>query len=89
MVHPTRRVLVALRNQIKEKRDEIVATGVLVHVTEPTEWVSSMLVIVKPNKLRICPGPRDLNKAIRSEHYQISIVGEARPRFRKGKSSLS
>ena len=53
VVHPFRRVPVALRDQIKEKLDEMVAGGILAPVTEPTEWVSSMLVIVKPNKLHI------------------------------------
>ena len=75
-VHPPRRVPVALRNQIKEKLDEIVASGILAPVTEPSEWVSSMLVIVKPNKLRICLDPRDMNKAIRREHYQMPTVEE-------------
>ena len=41
-------VPVALRNQIKEKLDEMVASGILEPVTEPTEWVSSMLVIASP-----------------------------------------
>ena len=68
-VHPPRRVPVALQNQIKEKLDEMVASGILAPATEPTEWVSSMLVIVKPNKLHICLDPHDLNKAIRHEHY--------------------
>ena len=50
VVHPPRRVPVALRNHIKEKLDEMVASDVITPVTEPTEWVSSMLVIVKPKK---------------------------------------
>ena len=60
----------------------MVASGILAPVTEPTEWVSSMLVIVKPNKLRICLDPRDLNKAIRREHYQMPTV-EDMHRLRK------
>ena len=76
VVHPPRRVPVALRNQIKEKLDELVASGILAPVTEPSEWASSMLVIVKPNKLRICLDPRDMNKAIRREHYQMPTVEE-------------
>ena len=53
VVHPPRRVPVALRDQIKEKLDEMVASDVIAPVTEPTEWVSSMVVIVKPNKLHM------------------------------------
>ena len=85
VVHPPRRVPAALQNQIKEKLDEMVASGILAPVTEPTEWVSSMLVIVKPNKLRICLDPRDLNKAIRREHYQMPTVEEVATRLSQAK----
>ena len=85
VVHPPRRVPVALRNQIKEKLDEMVASGILAPITEPTEWASSMLVIVKPNKLRICLDPRDLNKAIRREHYQMATVEEVSTRLSQAK----
>mgnify|MGYP000621617763 CR=1 FL=1 len=85
VVHPPRRVPVALRNQIKEKLDEMVASDVITPVTEPTEWVSSMLVIVKPNKLRLCLDPRDLNKAIRREHYQLATVEEVATRLSQAK----
>ena len=83
--HPPRRVPVALRNQIKEKLDEMVASDVSTPVTEPTEWVSSMLVIVKPKKLRICLDPRHLNKAIRREHYQLPTVEEVATRLSQAK----
>ena len=63
----------------------MVASGILAPVTEPTEWVSSMLVIVKPNKLRICLDPRDLNKAIRREHYQMPTVEEVATRLSQAK----
>lgn len=64
VVHPPCRVPVALRNQIKEKLDEMVASDVITPLTEPTKLVSSMSVVVKPNKLCTCLDPRDLNKAI-------------------------
>ena len=44
---------------------------------EPTEWVSSLVVVQKPNgKVRLCLGPRDLNKAIQREHYPMKTVEE-------------
>ena len=76
---------VALRDQIKEKLEQMVASGILAPVTEPTEWISSMLVIVKPNKLRICLDLRDLKKAIRREHYQIPTVEEVATRLSQAK----
>ena len=64
-VHPPRRAPVAVRPKIKEKLDELVQRNVITPVTEPAEWVSSMLAVIKPNKIRICLDPRDLNEAIK------------------------
>ena len=81
VVHPPRRVPVALRPRIKSKLDELVERQVIVSVTEPTKWVSSMLAVIKPNKIRICIDPRDLNRAIRREHYQLPTIEEVTTRL--------
>ena len=40
--------------------------------TEPTGWVSSLVIVKKQNgSLRLCLDPKDLNKAIKREHYQM------------------
>ena len=84
-VHPPRRVLIAVRPKIKEKLDELVQRKVITSVTEPTEWVSSMLAAIKPNKIRICLDPRDLNEAIRREHYQMPTIEEVATRLNRAK----
>ena len=76
VVQAPRRVLVALRPRIKNKLDELVDCKVIIPVTDLTQWVSSMLAIMKPNKVRICIDPRDLNHAIRREHYQLPTIDE-------------
>ena len=81
VIHAPRRVPVALRSKIKVKLDESVDRGVIVPVTEPTRWVSSMLAVVKPNKIRICIDPRDLNRVIRRQHYQLPTVDEVTSRL--------
>ena len=63
----------------------MVASGILAPLSEPTQWVSSMLIIVKPHKLRICLDPRDLNKVIRREHYQMPTVEEVATRLSQAK----
>ena len=45
-------------------------------MTEPTDWVSSMVTVVKNGKVRICIDPKDLNKAVRRENFPIPIVEE-------------
>ena len=60
--------------------------GVVEHVHEPTDWVNSMVTIVKPNgKLRICIDPRDLNRAIRREHYPKKTIKEVTARIPNAK----
>ena len=50
--------------------------GVVVRLTDPTDWVNSMVTVMKPNKIRICIDPRDLNKAIKREHYPMKTIKE-------------
>ena len=51
--------------------------NVIERVEEPTDWVNSMVTIVKPNgSLRICIDSRHLNKVIKSEPYQMSTIKE-------------
>ena len=48
--------------------------GAVVKHTEPSDWVNSMVAVVKPNKIRICIDPRDLNEAIRREHFPMTTI---------------
>ena len=85
VIHPPRRVPVSLREHIKAKLDEMVQQDIFTPVTEPTPWMSSMLVVVKPDKLRICIDPRDLNRAICREHYQMPTIEEVATRLTNAK----
>ena len=47
---------------MKAELDILVKRGVLVHVEEPTKWVSQMAVVREQNgKLRLCIDPQSLN----------------------------
>ena len=50
--------------------------GHIAKITEPTDWVNSMVTVVKGDKIRICLDPKDLNRAVRREHYKIPTVEE-------------
>ena len=46
-------------------------------VQSPTDWVSAMVIIEKPNgKLRIPLAPRPHNPAIKRHHYQLPTAEE-------------
>ena len=59
VVHPPRKLPVALRDRLKEELDKLVREKVITSVTEPTNWVSSLVLVNKPEKLRICIDPQD------------------------------
>ena len=46
--------------------------GVIHRVDYLNEWVNSIVITQKPNgDLRICLDPKDLNRNILREHYQL------------------
>lgn len=55
---------------------EMVRDGYITKVDQPTEWLSSMVVVPRKDKIRICSDPSDLNKAIEREHYPMCTTEE-------------
>lgn len=48
-----------------------------VPINEPADWVNSTVVVDKPGgSVRVCLDPRDLNVAIKREHYPLPTVEE-------------
>ena len=76
-VNPPRRVPCSLRERLKQAIDANVASGVLIKVDEPTDWVHSLVIVEKKNgSLRLCLDPRLLNQVIKREHYKIPTIQE-------------
>ncbi|XP_045036658.1 uncharacterized protein K02A2.6 [Daphnia magna] len=69
------RVPFSLEKKVFDKLDQMVADNIIAPVVEPTEWVSRMLVVGKPDgDVRICLDPSDLNKAIQRQHFMVPTV---------------
>ncbi|CAG2185351.1 unnamed protein product [Mytilus edulis] len=49
VVHPPRRVPVALRGRLKSELDRMVNADIICKVNGPTPWVNSLVVVEKPN----------------------------------------
>lgn len=79
VVKPTRRIPIALQSKVKAELDRMETAGVIVKVTEPTEWASNMVVVTKGEKVRICLDPSDLNKALLREHYPMPTLEDIAP----------
>ncbi len=59
--------------------------GVIEKVDQPTDWVISMVTVIKPHKTRICLDPRNLNEAIKREHFHLPTIEEVNARMPNAK----
>ena len=57
--------------------------GVIAKVTKPPPWISNMVAVRKPNKLRLCLEPPHLNKGIVRNHYPTPTVEDIAPKLAK------
>ena len=72
VVHLPRRNPLTVGAKLKNTLDKLENNGVITKQDSPTVWVNSLLVVEKKDGiLLICLDPRDLNKAIKKEHYHI------------------
>ena len=86
VVHPPRRVPVKLHPKVQEELKRMEQLNVIEKVEDPTDWVNSMVTIIKPSgKLRICIDPRDLNRAIKREYYPTRTIEEVVTRMPNAK----
>ena len=86
VVHPPRRIPISMRDKVKDELSRMEREGIIKKVTKPTSWVNSMVVVTKPNgSIRICIDPRDLNKAVKRQHYPLLTVDEVVSRMPNAK----
>ncbi|XP_021347384.1 uncharacterized protein K02A2.6-like [Mizuhopecten yessoensis] len=77
-----RKLPFAQHDQVKKELDQMVEMKVIEKVEKPTEWVSALVIVPKPNgKLRLCLDPRNLNKYIRREHFKLPTREEIMSKF--------
>ena len=65
---------VVYKKDSKNKLKQMEKDDMIQNVTEPTDWISSMVVIKKPNKLRVCLDPKNLNKAIKVPKFHMPTI---------------
>ncbi|KAL1444203.1 hypothetical protein MTO96_029969 [Rhipicephalus appendiculatus] len=72
VVVPARRVPVALQDKVKAELQGMEAQGVIAKVTEPTEWSSHMVTVLKKDKQHVVEGGHE------SPEEFCTGVGESR-----------
>ena len=77
VVHTPRKCPIAISPLVDKKLDKLLEQEVIVPVTEPMDWVSSLAYSWKADgDLRTCLNPTHLNKAIRWDHYRTPTLEE-------------
>ena len=80
-----RRVPSPVKTGLELKINELEAISVIAKVTKPIPWISNMVVMRKPNKLRLSLDPPHLNKGIIRNHYHTSTDEDIAPKLTKAK----
>ena len=82
VIHAPRKCLITLHPKVKEHLTKMEALGVITHVDQPTDWVSSITYIQKANgELHLCLDPCDLCRAICHNHHKTPTVEEVAHEF--------
>ncbi|XP_051984856.1 uncharacterized protein K02A2.6-like [Xyrauchen texanus] len=77
-VRPAQSIPAAMQHKVKAELERMVSIGVITPISEPTDWVSSMVATHKKNsdEIRLCIDPRDLNKYLKCPHHPMRTVEE-------------
>ena len=76
-VTTARRIPIPLLGKVEKELKRMKDNGVIEEVTEPTEWVSPIVPVLKPSgDVRICVDLKKLNQSVERERYVIPTVDE-------------
>ena len=79
-VTTARKVPFPLMDAVKAELDKMLEDGIVREVTEPTDWCSPMVPVVKASGgMRICVDLKRLNQAVRREHYGLPSLEDIAP----------
>lgn len=81
-----RRIPIPIKEKVTKAIEEMETKGIIKKVTDPTPWISNIVVVEKNDKLRICIDPTVLNKALLRSHYQMPTIEELLPEIAKAKT---
>jgi len=78
--NPSRRVPMKIMPKLKEQLERMVKLDKIKPCENLTEWQSNLVIIEKPDgTLRLCIDPREVNKYIVRDMYQIPTLDDIRP----------
>ena len=81
-VSTARRIPFPLLPKVKEELENMVRDGILTEISEPTDWCSPMVPVLKPNgNVRICVDYKKLNESIKRELYMLPNLDDIAPKL--------
>lgn len=83
--HTSQCIAVTLHTELKEKLREMKKKSIIIKEADPRDWISSLVVVTKPGKIRLCLDLKDLNKAIKQPKYQMPTLEELLPNLSNAK----
>ena len=87
--HLLRAVPVAMPAAYRAELDRLTKEGIITEVQEHTEWINSIILVMKPNgSLRLCLDPKDLNKAIKRNQWYSRTIDDILPELAKSKYKM-
>jgi len=79
---PHRRLPIGVRDKVAAELQRMEADGIIAPVTEPSSWMSALLVVAKPDgRIRICIDLKPLNKALKRAHYPMPTIDDVLPQL--------
>ena len=70
-------------NKVKDELDRMEKAGVIKKVTQPTDWCSPIVpVIKKSGSIKLCIDFKKLNKAVKHPHYMLPNLDDIAPELR-------
>ena len=69
-----RHVPIAVKGKLKSELQRLEDKGVTKKITEPTDWVSSLVVTQKANG-----NVQQVNKALKRSHYPLPVIEDVLP----------
>ena len=67
-----RRILFPIMDKVKAQLDRMESACVICKVTEPTDWCSLIMPVIKKNgKVIVCIDMKTLNQSIKRPHYML------------------
>ena len=77
---PTRKIPLAVKDQLEAELNRLVDANVIAPVDTPTTWISALVVTVKKNgEIRLCIDPKPLNRALKRNHYPTPTIDDILP----------